>query len=96
MWQSLQEQDTPPPPTTSIPTVGPTHPLGQYLLEVMSSGVMWPAREAEHSPPSHVEVMNEWSYTSTPPGCIQDLHRTTVPVISVSHHFKDPNVTPSP
>jgi hypothetical protein len=26
-----------------------------------------PVREADKSPPSNVEVKNEWSYTSTPP-----------------------------
>ena len=57
---------------------------------------MRPAREADHSPPSNAEVMNEWSYTSTPPVCIQDLHRPTVPLSLVSHHFKDPSITSDP
>jgi hypothetical protein len=30
-------------------------------------GVKRPGREADHSPPSSVEVKNVWSYTSTPP-----------------------------
>jgi hypothetical protein len=30
-------------------------------------GVKRPEREADHSPPSSVEVKNEWSYTFTPP-----------------------------
>jgi hypothetical protein len=30
-------------------------------------GVKQPEREADHSPPSSVEVKNAWSYTSTPP-----------------------------
>jgi hypothetical protein len=94
--QSLQEKDILSPPTTSIPAVGPTQPLRQYLLEVLSSGVMRPAREADHSPPSNVEIMNEWSYTSTPAVSLQDLHRTTVPLSLVSHHFEDPSVTPNP
>jgi len=29
-----------------------------------------PEREADHSPPSSVEVQNEWSYNSTPPICL--------------------------
>jgi hypothetical protein len=29
-------------------------------------GVKRPGREADHSPPSSVEVKNAWSYTSTP------------------------------
>jgi len=33
---------------------------------VLSLGVKWPVREADHSPPSSAEVNNAWSYTSTP------------------------------
>jgi hypothetical protein len=29
-------------------------------------GVKWPGREADHSPPTSVDVKNAWSYTSTP------------------------------
>jgi hypothetical protein len=29
--------------------------------------VKWPGHEADHSPPSSVEVKNVWSYTTTPP-----------------------------
>jgi hypothetical protein len=29
-------------------------------------GIKRPGREADHSPPSSVEVENAWSYTSTP------------------------------
>jgi hypothetical protein len=32
-----------------------------------SLGVKWPGRDADPSPPSSIEVMNEWSYMSTPP-----------------------------
>jgi hypothetical protein len=31
-----------------------------------SPGVNSPEREVDHSPPSSAEVMNAWSYTSTP------------------------------
>jgi hypothetical protein len=33
---------------------------------VLSLGVKRPECEADHSPPSSVEVKNAWSYTSTP------------------------------
>jgi hypothetical protein len=33
----------------------------------LSLEVKRPGHEAHHSPPSSVEVKNEWSYTSTPP-----------------------------
>jgi len=32
----------------------------------MSTGVCSPRREADHSPPSSVEVKNAWRYASTP------------------------------
>ena len=38
-------------------------------------GVKRPGIESEHSPPSSVEVTNEWSYASTPPVCIHGGHR---------------------
>jgi hypothetical protein len=47
--------------------MGPTQSPLQWVLETISSGVTWPGREADHSPPSDAEVKNEWSYTSTPP-----------------------------
>jgi len=28
--------------------------------------IKWRGRKSDHSPPSNAEVMNEWSYTSTP------------------------------
>jgi hypothetical protein len=34
---------------------------------VLSSGVIGPGREVNHSPPSSAELRNAWSYTSTPP-----------------------------
>ena len=33
-------------------------------------GLKRPVHETEHSPPSTVEVKNEWNYTSTPPVCL--------------------------
>jgi hypothetical protein len=41
------------------------HPASYPMI--LSLGVKLPGREADHSPPSNVEVENAWSYTSTPP-----------------------------
>jgi hypothetical protein len=49
------------------PALRPTQPPNQWILEVLSLGVKWPKREADHSTPSRVEVKNTWSYTSTLP-----------------------------
>jgi hypothetical protein len=40
-------------------------PIHSVLYSVL--GLMRPGDETEHSPPSTVEVKNEWNYTSTPP-----------------------------
>jgi hypothetical protein len=40
---------------------------------VISAWVKRPGREADHSPPSSVEVKNAWSYTSTPSICLHDV-----------------------
>ena len=40
-----------------------------------SSGVRRPEREVYRSPPSSAEVTNEWSYTSTPPICVNVFDR---------------------
>jgi hypothetical protein len=40
------------------------YPLGTGAL---SPGVKRPGREADHSPPTSVEIKNTWVYTSTPP-----------------------------
>jgi len=34
---------------------------------VLSPGVKWPGREADHSPTYNAEVKNAWSYNSTSP-----------------------------
>jgi hypothetical protein len=52
------------------PTQSPTHGQpGSF------SDVKRPGREADHSPPSCVDVKNEWSYFSTPPICIYGVDR---------------------
>jgi hypothetical protein len=39
------------------------------------AGVRLPGYEGNHSPPSSAEVKNVWSYTSTPPICLQGVDR---------------------
>jgi hypothetical protein len=45
---------------------GPTQPPVQWVPGVLSLGVRWVGREADHSLPSSAEVKNAWSYTSPP------------------------------
>jgi hypothetical protein len=52
--------------TASRPALGPIQPPIQWVPAVVSPGVKRPWREADHSPPSNVEVKNAWRYTSTP------------------------------
>jgi hypothetical protein len=42
---------------------------------------MRPGHETEHSPPSTVEVKNEWNYTSTPPVCF--MARTVTKLVFI-------------
>jgi hypothetical protein len=46
---------------------GPTQPLIQWVPGALSLRVNRQRREADHSPPSSVEVKKMWTYTSTPP-----------------------------
>jgi hypothetical protein len=52
--------------TASRPDLRPTQPPLQRVPTVISPGVKWPRREADHSSPSSAEVKNAWSYTSIP------------------------------
>jgi hypothetical protein len=54
-------------PTASIPVLGPTQPPIQWVPGVLSPGVKRSGREADHSPPTSVEVKKTWIYTFTPP-----------------------------
>jgi hypothetical protein len=47
--------------TASRPALEPTQPPIQWVLGALSLGVKRPGREADHSPPSTVEVENAWS-----------------------------------
>jgi len=53
-------------PKASIPALGP-RPLSQWVLGALSMGVKRLGIEANRSRPSGAEVMNAWSYTSSPP-----------------------------
>jgi len=44
-------------------------------MGALSWAIKQPWREANHSPPSNVEVKNEWSYTSIPLICLHSAHR---------------------
>jgi len=55
------------------------HPASYSMgTGVVSRRVERPGRDADHSPPSSVEIKNEWSYTSTLPmrlhGVFRDNH----------------------
>jgi hypothetical protein len=52
--------------TASRPALGPTQPPIQCVPGALSLGIKRPGREADHSPPSSVEVKNMWIFTSTP------------------------------
>jgi hypothetical protein len=51
--------------TASRTALEPTQPPIQWVPGALSRGVKQLGREADHSPPSSVEVKNAWSYTST-------------------------------
>jgi hypothetical protein len=53
--------------TSSGPAMGPTQPPIQWVPGALSLGVKRQGREADHSPPTSVEVRKMWFYTSTPP-----------------------------
>jgi hypothetical protein len=48
------------------PALEPIQPPIQRVPRALSIGVNRPGGEADHSPPSSVEVKNAWSYTSIP------------------------------
>jgi len=45
---------------------GATRPIIQWVRGALSLGVKLPGHEADHSPPSSVDMNNAWRYTSTP------------------------------
>ena len=55
----------------------------------MSSGVKMPVREVNHSPPSSVEVKNEWSYTSVPPIYLRGVDRDNFAFFDFAETFRN-------
>jgi hypothetical protein len=50
--------------TVSRPALEPLQPPFQWITGTLSLGVKRPGREADHPPPSSVEVQHAWSYAS--------------------------------
>jgi hypothetical protein len=72
---------------------GPNQLPMQWVLAFFP-GVQPPEREVNHTPPSTVEVKNEWSCTSTPPICLHGVDRENfifclylVLYFAISHFF---------
>jgi hypothetical protein len=58
---------------TSRPALGTTQPpVGNGAS---FSGLKWPGREVDHSPPPGAEVKNEWSCTFDLPICLHGVDR---------------------
>jgi len=55
------------------PVLGPTQPPIQWKRGALSLGIKQLGREANHSPPSSVEVKKAWSYISIPPVCLHGM-----------------------
>jgi hypothetical protein len=53
--------------TSSRLVLSPIQPPIQWILRALSPGVKQPGHEADHLPPTSVEVKNMGIYTSTPP-----------------------------
>jgi hypothetical protein len=58
--------------------LGPTQPPFLWVSGVLSTGLMQPGSEADHSPPSSSEIKNAWSYTFTPQYVITLLSTGTI------------------
>jgi hypothetical protein len=54
--------------TASRPALGPILGDRRFL-----TGVKRPGRESDQLPPSSAEVKNGWTYTSTPPVCLNGV-----------------------
>jgi hypothetical protein len=74
---------------------GPASFLFNEVPWVLSPRVKWLRREANHSPPSSVKVKNKWSYTSTPPVCLDGTYRGNLPYCTVLYilYFPTSNVS---
>jgi hypothetical protein len=58
--------------TSFRPTLGPTQPHIEWVPGTFTLGVKRPGREADHSPPTSVEVKKTWVYISTSPYVITE------------------------
>jgi len=59
---------------TSEPAICLTQPFKEHH-KAFHSVIKWPKHESDHSPLSSAEVMNEWSYKSSPPIHLHSVHR---------------------
>jgi hypothetical protein len=77
----------------SRPFLAPTSlPVLQNRCRGSLAGIKWPWRETDYSPPSSVEVENEWSYSTSPSICLHCLHKdsfTSYPILNQTSHYKD-------
>jgi len=77
---------------TSRPALEPTQPLLDGCC-VSFLKVQLPGSVVDHSPPSSNKVKNEWSYTSVPSICLDEMYRSNF--IFFTCKFKDRNQTQS-
>lgn len=70
-----QEQDVSAFPKSSRPSVGPTQSPVQLVPVFFFSAVRQSGRDAGCTPPSAVEVKNEWSCTCAPSMCLDGVDR---------------------
>jgi hypothetical protein len=66
--------------------LGLTEPPIQWASGPFSLGVKWLGHGADHSPPSHDDVKNEWSDTSTLPICLHGVYRDNFTSYMNSHN----------
>jgi hypothetical protein len=52
--------------TASVLALGTAHPPIERVPGILTPGLRWPERIADHSRPSSAEVKNAWSYISNP------------------------------
>jgi hypothetical protein len=63
----------------NVQTCSGAHPASYSLgTGVLLLGINQPQHEANHSPPSSLEVKNEWSCTSASPICLYGIHRDNI------------------
>jgi hypothetical protein len=77
-----------------------TQPPAWCVPKFFAGGITRTRRHVDHLPPSKTKVKNEWSYTSTPPICLQGVDRDNFifflpSVNSYSHSFSTSNVCTS-